>query len=57
MGIDRIIMTQIRGIFSKPRGQLFFPSIVTKLCANMGVMEGAPEVAVNGVITNQGYSS
>lgn len=44
-----IIATQIRGVISKPRGQLFFPSIMAKLCANMGFMEEEPEVAVNEV--------
>lgn len=51
MDVGHVIAAQIRGIFLKLRVQLFFPSIVTKLCFNMYVMEGEPEVAVKEVIT------
>lgn len=47
------IVAQIRGVFSKPRGNLFLPSIMMKLCANMGFMEGESEVAMNEIITNK----
>lgn len=53
LDVSHIIAPQIRGTFYKPRGQLFFPSIVTLLCSNMCFMEGEPKVVMNEVITNQ----
>lgn len=53
MDVGRIITAQIKVTFFKPRGKLFFPFIVTRLCLNMCFMEKEPEVAVKGVLTNQ----
>ena len=50
LDVGRIIAPQIRGLFFKPRGQLFFPFLVTRLCANAEFMEDAPVRAVNGVL-------
>lgn len=47
LDVGRIIAPQIWGMFSKPRGQLFFPFFETKLCANAQLMEDAPIATVN----------
>jgi len=53
LDVGRIIAPQIRGLFFKPRGQLFFPFLVTRLCANAEFMEDAPVRVVNGVLSAQ----
>lgn len=37
MDVGRIISAQIRSVFSKPRGQLFFPWLVMGMCINAAI--------------------
>jgi len=53
LDVGHIIAPQIRGLFFKPRGQLFFPFLVTRLCTNEEFIEDAPVRAVNGVLSAQ----
>lgn len=53
LDVGHIIAPQIRGLFFKPRDQLFFPFLVTRLCANAEFMEDAPVRAVNRVLSAQ----
>lgn len=51
--VGLIIAPQIRGTYFKPRGQLLFPYLVTKLCTNAQLMEDVSAVVVNGVLSVQ----
>lgn len=54
-----IIVTQVYGVFDKPRGQLFFSWLIMGLCANVTLhsdilsMEDELVIQVNGVINSK----
>lgn len=59
LDVGRIIATQIRGVFGKPHGQLFFPWMIIGLCTNVALqsatlsVENEPVIPINGVINNK----
>lgn len=63
LDVERIITAQIRSVFSKPRGQLFFPWLIIGLCVNAAIGSGnflvdvEQIVLVNEVINKKNTSS
>lgn len=59
LDVGHVIAAQIRTVFSKPSGQLFFPWLIMRLCVNAAIgsdiefLNAKQMVTINGIVNNK----